>query len=100
MKLNVKALSRSVIATITLITILTIWGELSKQFKTVLASITGHHWVTKGVVSLVFFVAIYFIFSRLYKDSLNTKKEIYSVIWSTILGGLIIFLFYVGHFFS
>jgi cellulose synthase/poly-beta-1,6-N-acetylglucosamine synthase-like glycosyltransferase len=101
MKIHIKALSRSTIFTIILIAIFTIWSGVSKLFKTFLVDITGHHWVTKGVFSLLFFVLLYFFFSKIYKDSsLNIRKETYYVIGSVILSGLAIFLFYILHFFG
>ena len=100
MKIYTKSLTRSTIGTIWLIVIVTIWGELSTPFKTFLANITGHHWVTKGVFSLVFFVLLYLLSSTASKDAMDIMKETYYILVSVILGGLIIFLFYVWHFFS
>ena len=79
---------------------LTILGELSKSFKTFLTSITGHHWVTKGVVSLIFFVIIYFLISKTVKDNVDSINETIYTATAVILGGLIIFGFYVWHFVS
>ena len=41
-----------------LITAIVIGGELVAPFKSALAAITGHHWVTKGVIELVVFAAL------------------------------------------
>ena len=98
MKLNIKSLNYSAILTICLIVVLTILGELSKSFKTFLTSITGHHWVTKGVFSLIFFVIIYFLISKTVKDWADSNHLIIDVIIATLLGGIIIFGFYVWHF--
>ena len=100
MNINIKSLTQSTTWTIILITILTIWSELSKPFKGFLTNFSGHHWVTKGIFSLVFFIILYFILSKIYEDSLDVKKETYYVVGATILGGLIIFIFFVEHFFS
>lgn len=99
MKIHIKSLSRSTTGTIALITLVTVWSELSKPFKTFLADITGHHWVTKGLFSLAFFLFLYYIFSRLYKVSTDVKMETYYVIGAIILGGATIFIFYLWHFF-
>ena len=100
MKFNIKSLNYSTILTICLIVMLTILGELSKSFKTFLTSITGHHWVTKGVVSLIFFVIIYFLISKTVKDNVDSINETIYTATAVILGGLIIFGFYVWHFVS
>lgn len=99
MKLNIRSLSYSTTLTIIFVVMLTLWSEISKSLKTFLASITGHHWVTKGVFSLVFFVIVYFVISRTRKDSVDSiHRIIYPVIIATVLGGIIIFGFYVWHF--
>ncbi|MEK6916520.1 MAG: hypothetical protein AABW92_02135 [Nanoarchaeota archaeon] len=98
MKIHEKALTISTSSTIVLIAVLTIWSELSTPFKIWLTGIAGHHWVTKGVFSLVFFVITYFVFSKFSED--NVKKETSCVVVSAILSGLAIFLFYIWHFFS
>lgn len=103
MKLNLKALNRATIKTIWLVVIMTIWSEMNKPFKEFLAGITGHHWVTKGVFSVFFFVLIYLILKEVYKnkkDEFDIKKETMYLIGSTVLGGLAIFIFYIWHYFA
>ena len=100
MKLNIKSLNYSTVLTICLIVVLTILGELSKSFKTFLASITGHHWVAKSVFSLIFFVIIYFLLSKTVKDGTDSIHQTIYTIIAVILGGIIIFGFYVWHFIS
>lgn len=97
MKLNLKALNYTTLSTILLIVALTIWSELVPSFKTNLASLTGHHWVTKSVVSLIFFIAVYFLLSKIIKDSKNPLPLIIKITITTILGGVIIFGFYIWH---
>ena len=98
MKLNIKALSRSTSLTIILIAVLTTYRELSKPFKELLASITGHHWVTKSVLSVAFFILVYFLLSK--QDSVDVGRESLYVVWATVLSGLVISVFYVWHFFA
>ena len=100
MKLNIKSLNYSTILTICLIVVLTILGELSESFKTFLTSVTGHHWVTKSVFSLIFFVIIYFLISRTNKDSAELTRQVIYTIIAVVLGAIIIFGFYVWHFIS
>ncbi len=99
MKINIKSLNYSTILTVVLIVVLTIWTELSQSFKTFLTGVAGHHWVTKSLFSLIFFVLSYFILANLLKkESKDLKKEVILVIVVTILGALAIFGFYVWHF--
>tara|TARA_Y100000310_G_scaffold317372_1_gene370195 strand:- start:2996 stop:3310 length:315 start_codon:yes stop_codon:yes gene_type:complete len=103
MKKNIHTLSllRSSVGTIAFIVLITLWSELSGQFKGFLADITGHHWVTKGVASLLFFAVLYIILSKISRDSTEPKdiqKGVYYVIASVVVGGIIIFAFYIWHF--
>ena len=76
---------------------MTIFSELSPSFKDLLKSITGHHWLTKSVVSIVFFFLIYLSFSKT-KTKLKTE-DIRNTIITTLVGFLAITLFYVWHYF-
>lgn len=98
MKLHLKSLNYSTILTIFLVVILTISGELSKSFKTNLTSITGHHWVTKSIVSLIFFTIVYLIISKTVKDKGDLTRQVIGVITAAALGGIIILGFYLWHF--
>ena len=96
---NIKAISISTCTVIVVVTFLTIISELSSPFKSFLASLTGHHWVTKSVISVVLFFVLYFLLSKV-EDNLDVLKEATIVIIVTILGSLTIFGFYVWHFFA
>ena len=98
MKLNIKSLNYSTILTIWLIVVLTIWGELSNSFKTFLAVSTGHHWITKGMLSLIFFVVVYFMISKIVKDRADSTNWAINTSIATILAVIIIFGFYLWHF--
>lgn len=99
MKLNIKSLNYATILTIFLIVVFTIWGELSKSFKTFLVNLTGHHWVTKGISSLVFFIIIYFLVLRFVKDRPDSISQVTYTVIVVILAGVIIFGFYLWHLF-
>ena len=98
MKLNIKSLNYSTILTLCLVVVLTLLSELSNSLKTFLTNITGHHWVTKSVLSLIFFVVIYFLISKTVKDWADSNHLIIDAIVVTLLGGAIIFGFYAWHF--
>ena len=97
MKVHEKALLRSTYLTMWFIVAMTIWAELSAPFKGFLTGVLGHHWITKGVFALVFFILLYAVMSR-QKDNADIKKETNFAVASAVLGGLAIFLFYVWHF--
>ncbi len=98
--MNIKALTRSTIATIVLIVFMTVIAELSIPFKTLLANLAGHHWTAKGVISLAFFAITYFALSMTYKNDGDVKKETYYVASATVICGLVIFFFFVWEYFK
>lgn len=95
---NIKALSLSTIFAIILTVVLTVWSELSKSFKDILAGITGHHWVTKGVFAFAAFLILYFIFGKISDKNLNVWAEVKKVVWTAVLGILVISGFFIWHF--
>ena len=97
---SIKALGISTKLTILLITIMTILGELNSKFKDFLTGLTGHHWTAKGLISLIFFILIYLLFNKASSKKEDIKKVITVVMWYSIAGALIIFLFYVYEFFA
>ena len=96
---NIKSLSISSILTIILITFLTIYAELNSLFKEFLKSLTGHHWVSKGAISLIFFILAYFILNKFTSKEKNVNYYINMVLIFVILGSLAIFGFYIYEFF-
>ncbi len=69
--------------------------EPLKQWMTVL---TGHHWVTHGVLTLIlFFVAGYIISKMELQSNFSAIKLYQIVIWSTIIGSLLVGVFFLIH---
>lgn len=95
---NITSLNRATIVTIISIVILTILAELSKEFKDLLANMTGHHWITKSLLAIAIFFLVY-ILGKNSKEQ-DTQKMAIKTLTITILGGLAIFLFYVYEFFK
>lgn len=93
---GLKGIYYATIITIILITIMTIAAELSTGFKDFLVNIFWHHWIGKGIIALLIFFLIRFLYNGEDKDVYKLTK---STIAITVLGGLAIFLFYVFHFF-
>lgn len=97
MKINTTALSISTTIVIWLIVAMTIIAELSESFKLFIARIGGHHWVGKSITAIIIFVVLYLIFIKA-KESDNVLKSALWVVGSMVLGGLIIFSFFLWHF--
>ena len=80
-----------------LLALLVILSELVEPFKTLLASVFGHHWIGKTVlVILVFLLAGYLLKEK----SFIGKFSFRDMAWKSCLASLaVIFLFYVIEFF-
>ena len=98
MKINIRAMSIALALTFFLITVLTIQTELSADFKTSLASLTGHHWTSKGVVSLTFFTLATLVLSAVLPEQRDVKKPSLLVALATVVFGAIMLLFFVSLF--
>ena len=95
--MNPKALTRAAAVTIAWVAVATICSELSSSFKELLASIGGHHWIGKSVLSLVFFGLSYLAFSRFGDNELSLGNT-WMLIGTVVLGGSAIVIFYVMHY--
>ena len=91
-----KALTRAAAITIAWIAIATIGSELSPAFKGLLSNIGGHHWIGKSVTSVVFFVVLYFLFSKAV-DKEYALRDTWVLLLTGLVAGLAIFAFYVLH---
>lgn len=94
--------SSSVAAILSVVTTtaVTIWSELSPSFKTLLAGFTGHHWLTKSVLSLLVYFGGLFLFYFISKN-INPKRirnGLICLIFSAFIGALVLFLFYLWHY--
>ncbi len=99
MKVNIKSMSISTILTIILIVFMTIYAELNTGFKDFLKNLFGHHWVAKGIITVIFFILSYFILKNFISDNKKVKEIVAWVIIATILGSLAIFIFFIYEFF-
>jgi hypothetical protein len=97
--INPPALSLATTWTIVLITVLTIWGELAKPLKNLLASWTGHHWVTKSVLAIFFFIIVYLLLTKKQIDIEGSEKYAFMAAKAAVLSGLAIFIFFIWHYF-
>ena len=92
------ALAHASMGTFVFIVASTIYAELSAPFKTMLATTFGHHWVGKGVISLVLLVGLYYFFKSKQAAHVGMWHIAKHVSIAAILSGLVIFIFYVYEF--
>lgn len=97
MRLNSKALTLATILVIWLVVLMALFTELSAPFKTFLTQLAGHHWIAKSIISSVAFVLFYFLFRKM-NESDDVVRDVWYVVGSVVLGGLIIFSFYLWLF--
>jgi hypothetical protein len=81
-----------------LLAILVIAAELYAPFKNLLKNIFTHHWIGKGIIITIAFLAFGFILKG--KESVGNIKDD-KLAWYSTLGSLIvIFLFFIMEFFK
>ncbi len=97
---NYKAGAISTLLTGAVIVFMTIYAELSEPFKNALKSITGHHWISKSLISLILFFILYFAFGKVKIKENDVWKYTQYVFWAVLFYSLIILLFFLFHFFK
>jgi hypothetical protein len=89
----------SAITTIIFIVVITIWAELSAPLKNWLTNFSGHHWTSKSILSILLYGIITFVLywsPHAYSHE-RLHRMLNYLILSTILGTIIISLFFTGH---
>ncbi len=91
--LNKYTISFGISATITIIlnTILMILKEKIPNFHNFLVTLSGHHWISHGIVDIVIFILLGFIISK----RVITKKISILLILSTIISVAGIMIFFI-----
>lgn len=90
----------AVAITILFTSLLVVVKEMSKGLKDGLASMLGHHWTTHGVVTIILFVVLGVLLSRMRTEEnggMDGWKLTAVIVAGTVLGGLIITGFYLLH---
>jgi len=80
---------------------LTIWAEFSVPLKDWLKSVSGHHWTTKSIFSILLFILftiIFFLALSNREDKVRTVLRNLAV--TTIMGVVVLTLFFSGHHFK
>ena len=84
------ALSYSI--TVILNAIIVVFKEGSESVHNFMAALTGHHWVTHGLIDIIVFVVLGMVLSR--RDlNMSGSSLVKSVVGSTVIGGLIIAIY-------
>ena len=81
------------------VTAITIIAELNAPVKDWLKSLSGHHWTSKGILSFsLYVIAILVIYGTTRKiDYRKLKDGLWVAIGTTILGFIILLVFFTGH---
>ena len=81
------------------VTLMTVGAELAPEFKSFLTSVSGHHWTTKSIFTIVIyfgcFAALRAIFSR--ADDASIERGLFSLLLTAGAGFIIILGFFTGH---
>lgn len=80
--------------------LLVVFKETNASLFSWMKSFTGHHWKTQGLIVIVLFIVLGFILSNLKleeKLKLNTGKISALTLSGTVIGTLIIAVFYAVH---
>ncbi|MEE4216790.1 MAG: hypothetical protein V2I48_04225 [Xanthomonadales bacterium] len=95
--ISVRAFAYATHAVIAFVVWSTILAELFPSFKSLLAGGFGHHWIAKSDLSVIIFIVTALIFARK-NDPEDIVPLVRGVLFSAVLGALLIFLFYLGHY--
>ena len=79
------------------VVILTVTAERLPAVKNILASLSGHHWVSKSIIALLLFFTTAFVFSRR-NDPDDLSGLVKGVMVSAAMAALLILAFYVLHY--
>lgn len=97
----INSFSISASVTVIFIVIITIVSELVRPVKDWLAGTFSHHWVGKGILSLILFLVLGFILFWVIRTSNEEKagRNFRVLFWIGVISFLAIFAFYIFEFF-
>ncbi|MEK7147166.1 MAG: hypothetical protein AAB772_02830 [Patescibacteria group bacterium] len=87
----------SAIITLIFITAITVIADLKPPLKNWLKDNFNHHWIGKGVLSVILFTAITIIIALIPKKTAGLKltSALLYLFWTTVLGTFVIFGFFI-----
>jgi len=101
LKLIISSASAAIL-TIIFVVVVTIWAEFSVPFKDWLKNFSGNHWTSKSIFSVILYVGILVILYVLPQQNIEDrlKKILQLLLAFTIVGIVVLSLFYTGHHFK
>ena len=88
----------SLIVTSLLNAVILLLKETNEAIMNGMKAALGHHWTTHGVLVIVLFIALGFIFSGTkIAGKWDSRKLLTYIIWAVIIGGAIIAGFFLPH---
>ncbi len=94
---------RSAFITLIFIPLITLLAEFSESLKNGLKTIFWHHWLGKGILVIVLFIVLSFLWGLKPSKSLSPEEHAIQLMRALILsliGSGIIFLFFVSEYFE
>ena len=95
--MNPRAFGAACIAAVVAVTVLTVLGELAAPLKAALASLTGHHWVSKGLLAALVFAVAVPLAGRVGEPAPATPRRRFAVTLTVAACTLILAAFFVLH---
>jgi len=94
------ASAKAALVSIIVVTAITVWAELDAGLKAWLASITGHHWVSKSWLAIIVYAVFLAIFYAKAKQSSEVKlsQAVWLLVASAILGFVVLTGFFFIHY--
>lgn len=90
------------ILTIIFVAVITIWAELAVPLKDWLKVLSGHHWTSKSILSVLFYstvtIVLYLVLEK--PKGKSIQRAIYLLLISIALGVVALTAFYAGHHFQ
>ncbi|OIP57291.1 MAG: hypothetical protein COX79_05265 [Candidatus Levybacteria bacterium CG_4_10_14_0_2_um_filter_36_16] len=90
------------IITIAFVVIITIWAELSVPLKDWLKNFSGHHWTSKSIFAIDLYAistAMFYLLPQKHPEGF-LRRSLNSLFVVTLLGVVIITLFFTAHNFK
>jgi len=96
----VAAASLGAVVAMIFIVAITIATEFSDSLASSLTDMTGHHWVSKGLLALGLFLATTILANPILARRHSRDLTVWgiAVVATSLLGAVVIVLFFVGHY--
>jgi len=96
------ASSLSAIINVVFVTTVTILAELNAPLKDWLKSLSGHHWTSKSIISVLLYLLLLVLFYIVLKnvDAKKVREAVFLAILSALSGSFLILGFFTAHNFG